>query len=125
MFASFLLLGAVYLGEISIYFGALMLVSLIGYYAYSYFNTKEEDSEIEDSWVPDNIAIATLVTAIGGVLIWKGADLLIEGATGIAASMGISEAIVGLSVNRSGDFSSRASSDHSCWIKRTRRCCRG
>ena len=98
MFASFLLLGAVYLGEISIYFGALMLVSLIGYYAYSYFNTKEEDSEIDDSWVPDNIAIATLVTAIGGVLIWKGADLLIEGATGIAASMGISEAIVGLSV---------------------------
>ena len=36
MFASLLLLGAVYLGEISIYFGALMLVSLIGYYAYSY-----------------------------------------------------------------------------------------
>ena len=98
MFASFLLLGAVYLGKISIYFGALMLVSLIGYYAYSYFNTKEEDSEIEDSWVPDNIAIATLVTAIGGVLIWKGADLLIEGATGIATSMGISEAIIGLSV---------------------------
>lgn len=98
MFASMMLLGAVYLGDISRTFGGLMLICLVGYYAYSYLNTKEEESEIEDSWVPDNIMIAVLVTAIGGVLIWKGADLLIEGATGIASSMGISEAIIGLSV---------------------------
>ena len=98
MFASMVLLGAVYLGDISRTFGGLMLICLVGYYAYSYLNTKEEESEIEDSWVPDNIMIAALVTAIGGVLIWKGADLLIEGATGIASSMGISEAIIGLSV---------------------------
>ena len=98
MFASMMLLGAVYLGDISRAFGGLMLICLVGYYAYSYLNTKEEESEIEDSWVPDNIMIAVLVTAIGGVLIWKGADLLIEGATGIASSMGISEAIIGLSV---------------------------
>ena len=98
MFASMMLLGAVYLGDISRTFGGLMLICLVGYYAYSYLNTKEEESEIEDSWVPDNIMIAALVTAIGGVLIWKGADLLIEGATGIASSMGISEAIIGLSV---------------------------
>ena len=98
MFASMMLLGAVYLGDISRTFGGLMLICLVGYYAYSYLNTKEEESEIEDSWVPDNIMTASLVTAIGGVLIWKGADLLIEGATGIASSMGISEAIIGLSV---------------------------
>ena len=98
MFASMMLLGAVYLGDISRTFGGLMLICLVGYYAYSYLNTKEEESEIEDSWVPDNIMTAALVTAIGGVLIWKGADLLIEGATGIATSMGISEAIIGLSV---------------------------
>ena len=98
MFASMMLLGAVYLGDISRTFGGLMLICLVGYYAYSYLNTKEEESEIEDSWVPDNIMTAALVTAIGGVLIWKGADLLIEGATGIASSMGISEAIIGLSV---------------------------
>ena len=98
MFASMMLLGAVYLGDISRTFGGLMLICLVGYYAYSYLNTKEEESEIEDSWVPDNIMTAALVTAIGGVLIWKGADLLIEGATGIASSMGISESIIGLSV---------------------------
>ena len=98
MFASMMLLGAVYLGDISRTFGGLMLICLVGYYAYSYLNTKEEESEIEDSWVPDNIMTAALVTAIGGVLIWKGADLLIEGSTGIASSMGISEAIIGLSV---------------------------
>ena len=98
MFASMMLLGAVYLGDISRAFGGLMLICLVGYYAYSYLNTKEEESEIEESWVPDNITIAASVTAMGGVLIWKGADLLIEGATGIASSMGISEAIIGLSV---------------------------
>ena len=98
MFASMMLLGAVYLGEISRSFGGLMLICLVAYYVYSYVNTNQEESEIEDSWVPDNITIAALVTVIGGVLIWKGADFLIEGATGIASSMGISEAIVGLSV---------------------------
>ncbi|DAC45204.1 MAG TPA: sodium:calcium antiporter [Candidatus Thalassarchaeaceae archaeon] len=98
MFASMMLLGAVYLGEISRSFGGLMLICLVAYYVYSYVNTNQEESEIEDSWVPDNITIAALVTVIGGVLIWKGADFLIEGATGIASSMGISEAIIGLSV---------------------------
>ena len=98
MFASMMLLSAVYLGDISRAFGGLMLVCLVGYYAYSYFSAEEDDSEIEETWVPNNLMIATLVTAIGGFLIWKGADLLIVGATGIASSMGISEAIIGLSV---------------------------
>ena len=43
MFASMMLLGAVYLGDISRTFGGLMLICLVGYYAYSYLNTKEEE----------------------------------------------------------------------------------
>ena len=98
MMASFILLGAVYFGSIGPEFGAGMLICLVGYYAYSYINSEEEDSEIEENWVPDNIMIASLVTIVGGLLIWKGADFLIEGATGIATSMGISEAVIGLSI---------------------------
>jgi cation:H+ antiporter len=39
-----------------------------------------------------------IITVIGGIMIFLGAEFLIEGATGIANSMGISETIVGLSV---------------------------
>ena len=42
--------------------------------------------------------LAITVTIFGGLLIYFGAEFLIEGATGIADSMGISETIVGLSV---------------------------
>jgi len=98
MLASFVLLGAVYLGSISQIFGAAMLTCLVGYYGYSYLNSEDEDAEIEESWVPDNISLALIVTIIGGFLIWKGAEFLIDGATGIATSLGISEAIIGLSI---------------------------
>ena len=53
---------------------------------------------MEDSWVPDNIVISIIVTIIGGALIWKGAEFLVGGATGIATDFGISEAVIGLSV---------------------------
>lgn len=98
MLASFVLLGAVYLGSITQIFGAVMLTCLVGYYGYSYLNSGDEDAEIEESWVPDNISLALIVTIIGGFLIWKGAEFLIDGATGIATSLGISEAIIGLSI---------------------------
>ena len=98
MLASFVLLGAVYLGSISQIFGAAMLTFLVGYYGFSYLNSEDEDAEIEESWVPDNISLALIVTIIGGFLIWKGAEFLIDGATGIATSLGISEAIIGLSI---------------------------
>jgi cation:H+ antiporter len=53
---------------------------------------------MEESWVPNKISLATIVTVVGGLFIWKGAEFLIQGATGIASDMGISEAVIGLSV---------------------------
>ena len=38
------------------------------------------------------------MTAIGGYMIWVGAEMLVQGATGLAASYGISESVIGLSV---------------------------
>jgi len=98
MMASFALLGAVVLGSINQLFGASMLVCLIGYYGYSYLKSDDDDIEMEESWVPNKISLATIVTIVGGLFIWKGAEFLIQGATGIASDMGISEAVIGLSV---------------------------
>ena len=98
MMASFALLGAVVLGSINQIFGASMLVCLVGYYGYSYLKSDDDDIKMEESWVPNKISLATIVTVVGGLFIWKGAEFLIQGATGIASDMGISEAVIGLSV---------------------------
>jgi cation:H+ antiporter len=75
-----------------------MLVCLVGYYGYSYLKSDDDDIKMEESWVPNKISLATIVTVVGGLFIWKGAEFLIQGATGIASDMGISEAVIGLSV---------------------------
>ncbi len=99
MMATLILLAMVIYGEITWYFGILMLSLLVGYYTYSYLNSKEdEERELEESWVPDSVLISMAVTIIGGALIWKGAEFLVDGATGIASDLGISEAVIGLSV---------------------------
>ncbi len=97
--ATLILLALVIFGEITWFFGIMMLALLAGYYSYSYLNSKEDsERKLEESWVPDNIVIAMVVTIIGGALIWKGAEFLVDGATGIASGLGISEAVIGLSV---------------------------
>ena len=100
MLASLILLITVMLREISTIIGAMMLISLILYYIYSYNYSKKLglDEELEETWIGDNIPLAIIVTIFGGILIFIGAELLIEGAIGIADEMGISETIVGLSV---------------------------
>jgi cation:H+ antiporter len=98
--ASIILLITVMIGEISTIIGSMMLISLILYYIYSYDYSKKLglDEELDETWIGENIFLAAVVTIFGGVLIFLGAEFLIEGATGIAEEMGISETIVGLSV---------------------------
>lgn len=98
--ASLILLITVMMGEISTIIGSMMLISLILYYIYSYDYSKKLglDEELDETWIGENIFLAAVVTIFGGVLIFLGAEFLIEGATGIAEEMGISETIVGLSV---------------------------
>ena len=95
--ASIILLITVMLSKI---IGAMMLISLILYYIFSYNYSKKLglDEELEETWIGENIPLAIMVTIFGGFLIFLGAEFLIEGAIGIADEMGISETIVGLSV---------------------------
>lgn len=98
--ASLILLITVMMGEISTIIGSMMLISLILYYIYSYDYSKKLglDEELDETWIGENTFLAAVVTIFGGVLIFLGAEFLIEGATGIAEEMGISETIVGLSI---------------------------
>ena len=98
--ATLVLLAAVLIGEVAWQMGVLMLLGLVFYYGYSYRASKAEGTDVEDSdtWLPDRLALAVPVTAIGGYMIWVGAEMLVQGATGLAASYGISESVIGLSV---------------------------
>ena len=100
MVASAILLITVIQGKISGLIGTLMLLSLIFYYIYSYNYSKKLglEEEIDETWIGENMILAIIITVIGGIMIFLGAEFLIEGATGIANSMGISETIVGLTV---------------------------
>ena len=42
--------------------------------------------------------LAILSTIGGGLLIWNGAEVLVEGATGLSVTFGIKESVVGLSI---------------------------
>ena len=98
--ATAILLAVVLVGEIVWQLGALMLLGLVAYYAYSYRISKSEEgaTDEDDSWLPDNMMLTTLVTIVGAYMIWNGAEILIEGATGLAGRYGITESVIGLSI---------------------------
>ena len=100
MVASIILLITVILGEISPSIGFMMIISLALFYIYSYNYSKKlgMGEELDETWIGENTILAISVTIFGGLMIYVGAEFLIEGATGIAETMGISETIVGLSV---------------------------
>ena len=98
--ATAILLAVVLVGEIVWQLGVLMLLGLVAYYAYSYRISKSEEGATDEdaSWLPDNMMLTTLVTIVGAYMIWNGAEILIEGATGLASRYGITESVVGLSI---------------------------
>ena len=98
--ATVLLTAFVYLGRIPYEGGIIMLLLLVGYYAYSYIYSKgkNEEDEEDDTWLPDNIILAIAATIVGGMMIWQGAVLLLSGATGLAEAHGIPDTVIGLSM---------------------------
>ena len=98
--ATVMLLIAVMMGEITRIFGIVMLLGLVAYYIYSYRQSKAEGTDVDDSdtWLPDYLYLAIPATVLGGWMIWSGAEMLVEGATGLASTYGIPESVVGLSV---------------------------
>ena len=98
--ATVILFAFVSMGEIPYQGGLGMLLLLVGYYTYSYLYSKgkEDDEQLEETWLPDSISLAIIATIAGGVMIRQGAVLMLEGATGLATSYGIPDSIIGLSI---------------------------
>ena len=90
----------VFIGEVPLVGGVVMVLLLSGYYYYTYSKAIESDDEyeFEDSWLPRDMTLAIPACVAGGVMIWFGAKLLVEGAEGIANTFGISEAVIGLTI---------------------------
>jgi len=100
MAATLVLLAIVLIGGASQMVGFGMIVSLAGYYCYAYIDATRTGEEVEvgHSWLPDRLDLAVPSCIAGGWMIWMGAEFLVKGATGIAESYGISEAVIGLSM---------------------------
>jgi len=90
----------VIIGEVPMIGGIVMLVSLSGYYFYTYSKaiSGEDEYEFEDSWLSKKISVAIPACLVGGLMIWFGAELLVSGSKGIADTFGVSEAVIGLTI---------------------------
>tara|TARA_Y100000768_G_scaffold25816_2_gene17414 strand:+ start:1448 stop:2407 length:960 start_codon:yes stop_codon:yes gene_type:complete len=90
----------VIMGEVPMIGGIVMLVSLSGYYLYTYSKaiSGEDVYEFEDSWLSEKISVAIPACLVGGLMIWFGAELLVSGSKGIADTFGVSEAVIGLTI---------------------------
>jgi cation:H+ antiporter len=82
----------------------LMMLAALGLYLWSIFSKEKlAPSQIMDESDPHRASDMTQIAAGGAVvlgllLLVAGADFLVEGATGIARSLGISEAVIGLTI---------------------------
>jgi len=105
--ASLLLTLFVALGEITRWQGAIMFVLLAAGIIYSYWSERRhitpagdlhlrEEAEVQD--VPHSVAIALLFVLAGLASVAFGAHLLVEAAVVVARDIGMSEAVIGLTV---------------------------
>lgn len=111
IFSSFLLLFLCLDGELSFWDGVIMFTAGIIYFVVLIRNSKRESKaivkEYSEEYEPSSVFeikniklwvknFAILITGIA-CTIW-GADLLVEGATAIASDLGMSDAVIGLTI---------------------------
>ena len=93
-------------GEIVFWQGALMLVALVAFMAWSYHKDKNDPAtaELHEREAEEMQSVPTGPLVVGGYVIFGlaglviGADLLVRGAVNIASSYGIPESIIGLTL---------------------------
>ena len=89
---------SVIIGKFPVWLGVLSIIWMGGYYAYIFRTRGGDDEGEEDSWIPQGYAYAIIAFLVGLVLVKYGSDLLIEGGVGLAISIGVSEAVIGLTL---------------------------
>ena len=100
MLASVMFFGFIYFdGVLESYEGVIMVVSLFLFLVYLLRFQKpavEEEETEEDK--PMELYKVVLFLGLGGVALWGGSELLINGAVGMAKTFGVSERIIGVTV---------------------------
>lgn len=84
--------------------GAALLAVLIGFTIYLYTSSRSSDdaeeaeAEVGENMVRGGMPVAIIVTLVGlSGIVW-GADLMVDGAIGLARQFGIAEAVIALSL---------------------------
>ena len=100
MLASFLFFGFIYFdGELQQYEGIIMVVALFTFLVYL---LRFQKPAVVDEKPEDDVLLplykTVLYLGIGGVALWGGSELLINGAVGMATIYGVSERIIGITV---------------------------
>lgn len=84
--------------------GALLLVVLVGFTIYLYTSsrssddTAEAEAGVDENLVPGGLPVAFVVLLLGLAGVIWGAELMVDGAVGLARQFGIPEAVIALSL---------------------------
>ena len=100
MVASLLFVGFIYFdGVLEQYEGIILVVFLFLFLIYLLrFQKPAVEDEMPDDDVPLPLYKTVLFLGIGGTALWGGSELLINGAVGMASSLGVSDRIIGVTV---------------------------
>jgi cation:H+ antiporter len=100
MLASLLFVGFIYFdGVLERYEGILMVMFLFVFLVYLLrFQKTAVVDELPEDDIPLPFYKTIFFLGIGGVALWGGSELLIEGAKNLAASIGVSERVIGITV---------------------------
>lgn len=101
MLASLLFVGFIYYdGELSRYEGSILVFFLIAFLIYLLRFQKKE--AVIEEFSDDDVALSLPKTLgylfVGGLALWGGSELLIDGAVGLASTLGVSDRIIGVTV---------------------------
>lgn len=100
MLASLLFFGFIYFdGQLQRYEGLVMVVTLFVFLVYLLrFQKTAVVDELPEDDVPLPLYKTGLFLGIGGLALWGGSELLINGAVGLATSFGVSERVIAVTV---------------------------
>ena len=100
MVASLLFVAFIYFdGQLQQYEGIVMVIFLFLFLVYLLrFQKTAVVDEVPEDDVPMPLYKTVLLLGLGGVALWGGSELLIQGAKNLAASLGVTERVIGVTV---------------------------
>ncbi len=102
--ASLILVGALHDGKLSRLEGGLLIVGLVAWIGFTAFETRQESEAVRQEFAsgvpqsPSGTLIAVPFVLGGLVALVVGGRLLIDSAVALASSMGVSQAVIGLTI---------------------------